>query len=252
MIRIFVVSSWRVNIYFAIFFILTSTLIVSSFDKLHFHRSIPKIELHAHLHGSIRPITMVDLARKHTNPLLLDEVESAIAGNRDLKKCFKVFNLLHELVSSKPILERIMLEALEDMMDDNIIYCELRTTPRALSDGTSLQDYIKTLTELTNQHNILNGDRMFVKLLFSIDRGKDIQAAKDMLESVIRIRSENPHNHIVGIDFSGNPTKNTFEEYKSILSLAREQGLKITVHAAELPSDKNNDPLELDKILEFR
>ena len=52
-----------------------------------------KIELHAHLHGSIRESTLLDLAEQRTD--VRAKAEDAINGKRTLDTCFKLFGLIH-------------------------------------------------------------------------------------------------------------------------------------------------------------
>ena len=82
-----------------------------------FIKGLPKIELHAHLSGSIRESTVFELIHQHYTP---DEVEKQIKicklkaddpnEKRDLNECFALFKVLHKIVSSKDILRRITFE----------------------------------------------------------------------------------------------------------------------------------------------
>lgn len=242
--------------YYLLIFIIAGILVysISCFDRvLPFHRSLPKIELHAHLHGSIRPMTILDLAIQHSNPKIIDELEShLLVGLRDLNKCFRLFGILHELVSNRQILQRIMHETLEDMMNDNIIYAELRSTPRDLSDGTSMSDYIQTMMDIAAKHNEIHGNKMIVKLLISIDRSKDVTQGFKTLDLVMNLMQRFPKNDIVGLDFSGNPLAKSFREFEGLFLKAKELGFKITLHAGELPRERSPDPNELDDLIKFR
>jgi adenosine deaminase len=78
---------------------------------------LPKTELHAHLSGSIREETIVELIYKHYPA---DESEQQIQvcklkandphDKRDLNECFALFKVLHRIVSSREILYRITME----------------------------------------------------------------------------------------------------------------------------------------------
>ena len=123
--------------------------------------SIPKIELHAHLHGSIRPSTLAQLA--HMQGIDLSE---HLNGQRDLNKCFALFQAIHRVIDRKEILKHVLFEILHDFMDDNVIYLELRTTPRILShDGTTKKQYLELVTSLISMHNQRYSDRMLVREL---------------------------------------------------------------------------------------
>lgn len=42
---------------------------------------------------------------------------------------------------------------------------------------------------------------------------------------------------IAGLDYSGNPTRSTFKDYENLFAKARSEGLKTTVHIAELDGE---------------
>ena len=63
-------------------------------------RALPKVELHVHLHGSIREITLVELlvGKGHTAG-----EAAAIVGvgqARRLVDCFRLFDVVHDVVDS--------------------------------------------------------------------------------------------------------------------------------------------------------
>ena len=64
-----------------------------------------------------------------------------LEGNRDLRKCFGIFNEIHKLIRTTDALRRIVQEVLEDFMADNVIYLELRSTPRALEGNIFVKIY---------------------------------------------------------------------------------------------------------------
>ena len=69
-----------------------------------------------------------------------------------------------------------------------------------------------------------------VKLLLSIDRREDSQAALKTVELARKFRDQG----VVGIDLSGNPAIGSWATWKPALEQARSWGLKVTAHAAEV------------------
>lgn len=192
---------------------------------------VPKVELHAHLHGSIRLSTLQELSSAKGFPL-------PTAGELNLERCFTLFGALHKIVSSVDILRRIAHEVLEDYMAENTIYLELRSTPRNLSDGTTAEKYVEVLVDLVEKHNIAHGDKMLVKLVLSIDRSSRFTDAVDITELAADYRfisngTDYPVRTIVGLDFSGNPHGGRFEDFSPLFDSAKERGLGLTVHTAE-------------------
>lgn len=209
---------------------------------------LPKVELHAHLHGSIRKNTLVELAHEAHIGIggAEDAIKELVSSPTNLKNCFQLFDVIHRTVQSKAAVTRIMKETLEDFMAENVVYLELRSTPRALADGTSLSDYVALISTLVNEHNNEHGDRMQARFLVSLDRslpGKDAQLVVDVAKEMAK-----KSNAIVGIDFSGNPLKGSFGEFLPAIQNARENNLGITLHSAEVaePLSPPSTPEELE------
>jgi adenosine deaminase len=193
-------------------------------------RLIPKVELHAHLHGSIRTNTLTELAHEYRS-----EAAMLLESNRDLEKCFGIFDLIHRTISGVDAVRRVVREVLEDFMNENVIYLELRTTPRKLTDGTNREQYLDVVLSVISEHNALYGDRMVTRLLLSIDRAKSMEENQSVLQLALQSR-EKFGDLVVGIDLSGNPMKgNVIDELLPILQQCRDAGFRITMHAAEVP-----------------
>jgi adenosine deaminase len=205
---------------------------------------LPKIDLHTHLHGSIRQSTLFELTNftKHS-------IEGENADDLDLFKCFQLFSLIHKAVTSKESLKRILNEVLEDYLQQNAIYVELRTTPRSLKDGTSLRSYVEIVMEIVSKHNEQLGHIMLVKIILSIDRTKELTEAMYVLDLAEEFayygNNEKNAKTIVGLDFSGHPNGNKFETYAPVFILARSKGFKFTIHCAEL-NDTKFETVDID------
>jgi len=210
---------------------------------------LPKVELHAHLHGSIRLSTLVELAKQQS--IGMDHIDMKQVN---LEEGFKLFDIVHKVISRVEILRKLFSEVVHDYMVENTMYLELRTTPRPLADGTTTEQYVRELVEMTVRHNEAHGDRMLIRLILSIDRGKSFTQAADILS--IAISSKHTHNSpIMGLDFSGNPFGVSFSEFVHLFQRARNEGLKVTVHTAEIGDLAINaltNEDETTSILKFR
>eukprot|EP00250_Pteridium_aquilinum_P026506 c33112_g1_i1 orf=44-1195(+) len=228
-------------------------------------RSLPKVELHAHLNGSVRSSTLLELATGLSEKGLvnLPEVHAIILkGDRSLAECFKLFDLIHLLTTDHKIITRITKEVIEDFAAENVIYLELRTTPKCNpSVGMTKRSYVEAVlaglkaveTVQVNASNfqslqkevgeIQTRPNMYVKLLLSIDRRESTEAAIDTVQLALQMRSFG----VVGIDLSGNPRVGDWKTFVPALNLAREQGLAITLHCGEVPN-----PAEVRNMLSFQ
>ncbi|XP_057858615.1 N6-mAMP deaminase [Cryptomeria japonica] len=237
-------------------------------------RGVPKLELHAHLNGSIRSSTLLELAKERSKKgdLVLSEVEGVILkDDRSLQECFKLFDLIHVLTTDHGTISRITKEVIEDFAAENVIYLELRTTPKKNEAvGMSKRSYVEAVLagfkavetvkaihlpsdgniqypdEVTHKNSTSEGPRMqqiFVRLLLSIDRRESLDGAMETVQLALEMRNSG----VVGIDLSGNPVVGEWQTFLPALTCARKQGLPITLHCGEVPNRE-----EIQGMLEFR
>lgn len=211
-------------------------------------RALPKVELHAHIHGSIRPSTLEELLqdeakRNGSEPLRLPT-------KRSLDECFTMFGLIHRVVVSRRVLRRIVIEAVEDFAAENVKYLELRSTPRDLPrDGASRADYVDEVVSALEECNARRDLNIEVRLLLSINRNQSLHLAEDTVSMALERKHKQNCLLIVGIDLSGNSERpnSEFKRFENVLERARAGGLKLAVHFAE-----HFDDDETTQILDFR
>jgi adenosine deaminase len=75
--------------------------------------------------------------------------------------------------------------------------------------------------------------QILAKLMVSVDRQQGQESASETLDAVLAAHYQNP-KLIVGLDLSGDPTKGLLTDYLPILAHARNAGLKISIHCAEV------------------
>ncbi|KAL6562218.1 hypothetical protein OROGR_003225 [Orobanche gracilis] len=222
--------------------------------------SMPKIELHAHLNGSIRDSTLLELARElgEKGAIGFSDVEHVILKNdRALNEVLKLFDLIHMITTDHETVARISREVIEDFAADNVVYLELRTTPkRNDSKGMSKRSYIEAVLEGIRSVNSVEVDlvdrpygdiavsshfvddlcngigqkKIYVRLLLSIDRRETHEAAMETVKLALEMRDSG----VVGIDLSGNPLVGEWLTFVPALEYAQRQGIPITPHCDEI------------------
>jgi adenosine deaminase len=201
--------------------------------------NLPKIELHAHLNGSFRETTLKSLyEEKYQRTLQLPQT-------RTTEDCFNIFALIHRLVDNVKAIKKITSEVIEDFAAENVVYLELRTTPKTNPlTKMSKEDYIEAVLEAMNETMARSQHRIIAKLILSINRAQSLEEAIDTVQLALRFK----HKGVVGIDFSGNPNVSSFVSFLPALQLARGTSrLPITAHFAE-----TDNPIESKIILDFR
>ncbi|KAL8151195.1 hypothetical protein V2J09_021003 [Rumex salicifolius] len=232
--------------------------------------AIPKVELHAHLNGSIRDSTLMELARALVEKgiIVFSDFEQVILkSDRSLHEVFRLFDLIHIITTDHKTVTRITKEVLEDFAADNVVYLELRTTPKRNDKiGMTKRSYMEAViaglravntvdvdftacnvgldTSVNRVHGIdgIRRRKIYVRLLLSIDRREDTASAMETVKLALELRNFG----VVGIDLSGNPIVGKWVTYLPALKFAREQGMRITLHCGEVP---NQD--EIHAMLDF-
>lgn len=206
---------------------------------LQFCRALPKLELHAHLSGSLTLEMVSELhAHKTHDPAVARAARPSRVECLSERDFFAQIGQLHELIDTPELVRLATLRVLEDFRDDGVIYLELRSTPRACGrTGMSECEYVAAILAAMSEVRGLCG-----RLLVSIDRRTTAAAAERSVQLACDYRSLG----VVGIDFGGDPQAGSFETFRTPLEYARRQGLKITLHMAEHRNDE-----EARAMLEF-
>jgi adenosine deaminase len=199
-------------------------------DLHHFCQSIPKIELHAHLNGCIRLSTFRQLLSSPEDQIHLDTLEKNFhLGNTHsrMANVFEKFALLRSCVKNLDDIRRITRETLEDFINDNVIYIELRTRPRSFNNGNiPSSSYIEAIIEIMKEYE----EKISSRLILSIDRTQTLEQAMETFKL-----AEIDRKYIVGLDLSGDPNIKSFERFRPIFDLSKQINLSTTIHIGELP-----------------
>src|SRR5262245_53110896 len=112
----------------------------AAFEIGTFCRAIPKVELHCHLLGTIRPSTFKDLAHAAGAPIADDEIDGFFdRGPGRYAGVLKAFRALEGSVLRRPDdLHRITYEYLEDAAAHRVLYAELFWNPTGTVAGAGM------------------------------------------------------------------------------------------------------------------
>ncbi len=205
-----------------------------------FYQSLPKIDLHRHLEGSLRFDTVRQLARAQEMGLpptgqLRPMVEVHENQPFTFENFLSKFSTLRLFYRSPEIISRITQEAIADAASDNIQYLELRFTPAALSQaqGYSLAQVMDWVIKGAQQGEGELG--VTTRLIVSINRHENPALAAQ----VSILASERQKDGIVGLDLAGNEVDFSASPFIKIFQNAKKSGLHITVHAGEWNSADN-------------
>ncbi len=118
-------------------------------------RRAPKVLLHDHLDGGLRPATVVELAEQTGYDALpttdVDELgrwfqENADAGS--LPRYLSTFAHTVGVMQTREALVRVARECAQDLADDGVVYAEVRFAPELhLEGGLSLPEVVEAVQE---------------------------------------------------------------------------------------------------------
>src|ERR1700683_888487 len=196
-------------------------------------KSLPKVLLHEHLDGVLRPKTVIELAREGKYTGLPTEDPAALAdwfhqgaNQGSLAKYLEGFAHTIAVMQTEDALERVAYEQAEDLSQDGVVYFETRFAPvfhtkKGLSHQQVVSAVLKGLERGKHDFGISSG------LIICAMRNMDVSL--EMAELAVDFRDRG----VVGFDLAGEeggyPPKKHVEAFHYI----QRQNFSITIHAGE-------------------
>ncbi|XP_014671937.1 PREDICTED: adenosine deaminase-like protein [Priapulus caudatus] len=211
---------------------------------MQFCRSLPKIELHAHINACISTSTVRKLVRlkEAKGEPCLDVSKYFVTEHITLDELFQKFKIIHALNTSVESMFLTTYETIREMAADGVRYAELRSTPRAdAATGMTKRSYVDAVLAAVRKCEQENVD-IVVKLLLSIDRRGSVADAADTVRLATQYAASSG-GVVVGVDLSGDPAVNDARVFIPVLREASAAGLKLSLHLAEVVN--NEETLEL-------
>ncbi|XP_076877696.1 N6-Methyl-AMP deaminase [Brachyhypopomus gauderio] len=210
-----------------------------------FYRLLPKVELHAHLNGSISSATMEKLIARKPHLNIEHSMTAIRSGQRTLDECFHLFKVIHQLVDSEEDILMVAKDVVREFAADGVKYLELRSTPREeAKSGLTKSRYVETVIEAIRQCK-QDGVDIDVRFLVAVDRRNGPQVAMETVKLAEDFMLSSD-GLVVGLDLSGDPTMGNGKDLFPALQRARNSGLKLALHMSEVPSQKEESEILLN------
>lgn len=214
--------------------------------KTDFYSELPKVELHAHLNGSISSHTMKKLIAQKPDLKIHNQMTVIDKGKkRTLEECFQMFQTVHQLTSSPEDILMVTKDVIKEFADDGVKYLELRSTPRRENaTGMTKKTYVESILEGIKQSKQENLD-IDVRYLIAVDRRGGPLVAKE----TVKLAEEfflSTEGIVLGLDLSGDPTVGQAKDFMEPLLEAKKAGLKLALHLSEIPNQKKETQILLD------
>jgi len=209
-----------------------------------FIRSLPKAELHLHLEGTVDPATLSELSRRHPTPLTTENNRytniadsGRVFSEQEARDLYNYTNFTGFLLAFKAVTERLRTAddyelvtycMMQKLAEQNVRHAEVYVSVGVVhwrgGDFSPLFEGLERGRE--------RGQRDFgvsVSWIFDAVRHFGVDEARRVVEQAVRLKDRN----VVGIGLGGDERKASPEQFREVYHFARENGLRLTVHAGE-------------------
>ncbi|MCB9897303.1 MAG: adenosine deaminase [Planctomycetes bacterium] len=196
-------------------------------------RALPKVDLHCHLDGAVRPATLLETARAGGVPLPADTVDALLPHVRVSPACrslddfLATFETFYPVLSVPGVMGRAARELLLDAADDGVVHVEarfcpdLQATPQRPAEDVVLE-VLEGLARGSAESGVSYGAIVCAYRPFTVE------ANERMVDLALAFAGKG----VVGVDLAG-PESLPGAPFARALERAREGGLPVTIHAGE-------------------
>ena len=200
-------------------------------------KSLPKVSLHDHLDGGLRPSTIIELANEvghtlpTTDPVALAEWFRESADSGSLVRYLETFDHTVAVMQTKDGLFRVAKEFVEDLADDGVVYGEVRWAPEQhLQKGLTLDETVEAV-----QAGLEAGVDSVAESGRDIQVGQLITAMRhaDRGQEIAELAVRHRDRGAVGFDIAGAEDGFLPSRFKDAFTYLAENNFPATVHAGE-------------------
>jgi adenosine deaminase len=197
-------------------------------DYTEYLRRLPKVELHCHVEGTLRPTTVAELARKHDIELPTADVDR-IYDYETIYEFLQIFRMVNSTVITRDDFARVAYESLQDGVDlGNLKYREMFFNPTLhTTRGVAMATIINGLADGCAAAEQDFGVRC--RLIADVYRQDPPAMALQMTEEVIA----NRRDELIGLGMDAAEAPDPPEKFVDSFMLAGKAGLRRTSHASE-------------------
>src|SRR5215471_6539425 len=202
-------------------------------------RAVPKVLLHDHLDGGLRPGTIIELAAETgydglptRDPQELTKVLTAGAFRGHLKLYLDAFRHTVGVMQTKDALRRVAAECAEDLASDGVVYAEVRFAPELHTErGLSLDEVVEAVLDGFSRGSKSRPIRVYALLTAMRTAARSLEIA----ELAVKYRDRG----VVGFDIAGAEEGWPPSRHLDAFQYIHRENFHITIHAGEgfgLPS----------------
>jgi adenosine deaminase len=203
--------------------------------KKEFLQTLPKVLLHDHLDGGVRPKTVIDLAKDMgyrklptTDAGELAEWFHRGATRGSLPLFLEGFQHTCGVMQTEEALERVAYEMMEDMKKDGVVYVETRFAPvfhtqKGLHCETVVRSVLRGLDRGKKDFGVEYG------LILCAMRNMKPGLSQEIAELAVDFRNQG----VVGFDLAGEEGGYPPKKHVDAFHYIQRENFNITIHAGE-------------------
>ncbi|WP_331755903.1 adenosine deaminase [Streptomyces sp. NBC_01643] len=190
-----------------------------------------KIELHVHLEGSIRPATLLEIARRNGEVLPANTVDGLEELYRftDFRHFLDVWVMTTNCLRTADDFRRVVVDYAKQARDHGAVYLEAIFSPaeRVQDHGIGWDEIYTGYSEGAIEAQERFG--LTVRLTPDLYRGCPVELAEACATVSVRYRDRG----MVGLGIGGNELQGPLEPYRKAIQIAQDGGLPFVPHAGE-------------------
>ena len=193
----------------------------------------PKVLLHDHLDGGLRPTTVIELADElgyhglpTTNPDELSAWMRRGADRKDLVLYLETFAHTVGVMQTAESLHRVARECVEDLAADGVVYAEVRFAPELhVESGLSMDDAVEAVT--SGFADASADTPLTIRTICSAMR--HLNRSLEVSQLAVKWRDQG----VIGFDIAGPEKGYPPDDHMLAFQYAQRENFHFTIHAGE-------------------
>jgi adenosine deaminase len=209
-------------------------------DMLRLLSELPKVDLHVHLDGCIKPSTLLRLAEQQglslpsTNNIDLLPFVQVNEDCTNLIEYFAKFDFVLPFLQTKEALEQVAYEVVEQVAEHHIKYIEVRFAPQLHRNGDmTVEETISYVIQ-----GLRRGEENFgvkARVIAICMRNHSLEANLEVIEAAAHFKGKG----LVAVDLAGDELTYPAFLFREVFALASTYGIPVTIHAGEAAGPDN-------------
>jgi len=199
--------------------------------------SLPKVSLHEHLDGCVRPETVIEVSQQLGLPLpaqTVDELTAWIAeraNSKSLERYLEIFPLTTAVMQTEAGIHRVAREYVLDQAADGVIHAEVRWAPeKSTEQGLSMEAAIEAASAgIEDATRELAADGIEIAVTQIVSAMRQEHRVDEVASLALRYRDIG----VVAFDIAGPEAGFPPSLFADTFDRLRREWMPVTIHAGE-------------------